>query len=115
MENGYKLDITTSGCDESMIKFSYFMYAKDLDVTDQLAVTKKILELMEMTAQVSHPPFDFKSKISQIKEAAKLAGTIEQKKKMILGEGGKDVFEFDYLQQRKGKIFLSYYFTREKK
>jgi len=112
IENGYKLDINTSGCDEYLLKFSYFFKSKELNIKDSKAVSNKVLELLQLTTQISNPPYDFKSQIPKIEKAIQENGNLEKGEKIILNNE-KEIFEFEHLQERNGKIFLSYYFKKK--
>ena len=114
LENGYKLDVTSKGCNSIVITYSYFLPASDLDVSDEIAVSKKVLELIEMTAQMSAPPFDIKSKIPPLKMAVEQIGPFSIGNEFILSEkAGTQKFSIERLETKNNKVFLVYYFSQD--
>lgn len=116
LENGYKLDVTSKGCNSIVVTYSYFFTADDLDVTDEMAVSKKVLELIEMTAKMSAPPIDIKSKIAPLKMAVDQIGSFTVGNEFILSEkNGMQKFSIERLETKKSKnkVFLSYYFSED--
>ncbi len=114
LENGYKLDITSKGCNSIVITYSYFLPAKDLDISDEMAVSKKVLELIEMTTKMSTPPFDIKSKIAPLKMAIEQIGPFTVGNEFILSEkAGAQKFSIERLETKNNKVFLAYYFSED--
>ncbi|MFK7771225.1 MAG: hypothetical protein AB8F94_03760 [Saprospiraceae bacterium] len=116
LENDYKLDVTSKGCNSIVITYSYFLPASDLDISDEVAVSKKVLELIEMTAKMSAPPFDIKSKISPLKMAVDQIGPFTVGNEFILNESpNTQKFSIERLETKKSKnkVFLAYYFSED--
>ena len=114
LENGYNLDVTSKGCNSIIITYSYFFPASDLDISDEMAVSKKVLELIEMTTKMSDPPFDIKSKISPLKMALEQIGPFTVGNEFILSEkAGAQKFSIERLETKNNKVFLSYYFSED--
>ncbi|MFK8008740.1 MAG: hypothetical protein AB8H03_20440 [Saprospiraceae bacterium] len=114
LENGYKLDVTSKGCNSIVITYSYFLPAEDLDISDEMAVSKKVMELIEMTVKMSAPPFDIKSKISPLKMAIEQIGPFTVGNEFILSEkAGVQKFSIERLETKNNKVFLSYYFSED--
>lgn len=114
LENGYKLDVTSKGCNSVVLTYSYFLPASDLDVSDEMAVSKKVLELIEMTAKMSQPPFDIKSKLPPLKMAIEQIGPFSVGNEFILSESPTtQKFSIERLETKKNKVFLVYYFSQD--
>jgi hypothetical protein len=116
LENGYKLDVTSKGCNSMVMTYSYFFPASDLDILDEMAISKKVLELIEMTAEISAPPFDIKSKIAPLKMAIEQIGPFTIGNEFILSESpNTQKFSIERLETKKSKnkVFLSYYFSED--
>lgn len=114
LENGYKLDVTSKGCNSVVLTYSYFLPASDLDVSDEMAVSEKTLELIEMTAKMSAPPFDIKSKLPPLKMAIEQIGPFSVGKEFILSEKpSTQKFSIERLETKNNKVFLVYYFSQD--
>ena len=114
MENGYKLDVTSKGCNSVVLTYSYFLPASDLDVSDEMAVSEKVLELIDMTAKMSAPPFDIKSKLPLLKMAVEQIGPFSVGNEFILSEKpNTQKFSIERLETKKNKVFLVYYFSQD--
>jgi hypothetical protein len=113
LENGYNLDVTSKGCNAMVITYSYFLPASDLDVSDEMAVSKKVLELIEMTTKISAPPFDIKSKLPPLKMAIEQIGPFMIGNEFILREApSTQKFSIERLETKNNKVFLVYYFSQ---
>jgi len=114
LENDYKLDVTSKGCNSIVMTYSYFLPASDLDVSDELAVSKKVLELIEMTTKISSPPFDIKSKLTPLKMAVEQIGPFTVGNEFILSESpNTKKFSIERLETKNNKVFLAYYFSED--
>ena len=114
MENGYKLDVTSKGCNSVVLTYSYFFPAIDLDISDEMSVSKKVLELIEMTAKMSAPPFDIKSKLPPLKMAVEQIGPFSVGSEFILSESPTNQkFSIERIEKNKNKVFLVYYFSQD--
>ena len=112
LENGYKLDITNKGCNSVSLVFSYFFYAKDLDIKDQNAVSAKVIELLKMTAKVSEPAYNFKKRIPALEQAVEQIGPFAVGEELVLNSNEiGESFMLERLEEKNGKIFMSYYFA----
>ncbi|MDG1435020.1 MAG: hypothetical protein P8M17_01090 [Saprospiraceae bacterium] len=114
LENGYKLDVTSKGCNSIVNTYSYFFTANDLDVSDEMAVSKKVLELIEMTAKMSKAEFNIKSRLNPLKVMVEQIGPFTIGNELILSEkNGMQKFSMERLEfkESKNKVFLSYYFS----
>jgi len=113
MTNGYKLDITTKGCNSIWVTHSYFFPAEDLDLNNAAAVSQKVLELIEQTTSFSNPPIDIKSKLNPLKMAVEQIGPFNIGEEFVLSNGDvTETFAIDRLDTNGEKIFLQYYFTK---
>lgn len=116
LENGYKLDVTSKGCNSIVMTYSYFLPATDLDASDEMAVSKKVLELIEMTAKMSQPQLGLKSKLAPLKMAVEQIGPFTIGNEFILNEkNGMQKFSIERLETKesKNKVFLAYYFSED--
>jgi len=114
LANGYKLDVTSKGCNSIVLTYSYFFPASDLDISDEIAVSKKVLELIEMTANMSAPPFDIKSKFPSLKMAVEQIGPFTIGNEFILSEKPNvQKFSLERLETKNNKVFLVYYFSKD--
>ena len=114
LENGYKLDVTSKGCNSIVITYSYFLPARDLDILDEMAVSKKVMELIEMTAKMSVPSFEIKSKIAPLKMAIEQIGPFTFGNEFILSEKpNTQKFSIERLETKNNKVFLAYYFSED--
>ena len=113
LDNGYKLDITSKGCNSIWVTHSYFFPSTDLDMNDAKAVSRRVLELIEKTTEFSTPPIDIKSKLQPLKMAVEQLGPFNIGEEFILSDGEvKETFAIDKLDTNGEKIFLQYYFTK---
>ncbi len=114
LENGYKLDVTSKGCNSVVLTYSYFFPASDLDVLDEMAVSQKVLDLIEMTSKMSKPPFDIKSKLPPLKMAVEQIGPFTIGNEFILSESPTtQKFSIERLETKNNKVFLVYYFSQD--
>lgn len=114
MENGYKLDVTQKGCNSIVLTYSYFFPTSDLDVSDEMAVSKKVLELIEMTAKMSDAPINIKSKLPLLKMAVEQIGPFAIGSEFILSEEPlTQKFSIERLETKNNKVFLVYYFSQD--
>jgi len=114
LENDYQLDVTSKGCNSIVMTYSYFLPAADLDVSDEMAVSKKVLELIEMTTKISKPPFDINSKLVPLKMAVEQIGPFTIGNEFILSENpNTQKFSIERLETKNNKVFLAYYFSED--
>ncbi len=114
LENGYKLDVTSKGCNSIVLTYSYFLPASDLDISNEKAVSAKVLELIEMTSKMSKPPFDLKSKLPPLKMAVEQIGPFTVGNEFILSENPTtQKFSIERLETKNNKVFLAYYFSED--
>ena len=113
MDNGYKLDITSKGCNSIWVTHSYFFPLEDLDLNNAPVVSQRVLELIEKTTAFSNPPIDIKAKLQPLKMAVEQLGPFKIGEEFILNDGDvKETFAIDRLETNGEKIFLQYYFTK---
>jgi len=114
LENDYKLDVTSKGCNSVVLTYSYFLPAADLDISDEAMVSQKVLELIEMTAKMSATPIDINIKLPLLKMAVEQIGPFTVGNEFILNENnGIQKFSIERLEAKKNKVFLAYYFSKD--
>lgn len=113
LDNKYKLDVTSKGCNSVMLTYNYFFPAKDLDIQDAEAVSNKVIELIQKTVRISNPPINLKKKITPLQMAVEQIGPFAVGEEFILSDGEiKETFVLERVAAKGPQVFLSYYFSK---
>jgi len=113
LDDNYKLDVTSKGCNSIMLTYTYFFPATELDIQDTKAVSMKVIELIQRTALISSPPMNLKRKITPLQMAVEQIGPFTVGEEFILSDGEiKETFVLERVAAKDGQVLLSYYFSK---
>lgn len=114
LENGYKLDVTSKGCNSIILTYSYFLPASDLDISNEENVAQKVLELIDMTAKISNPIIDLSSKYTPLKQHITHTKAFKIKEEFSFSDSPKnEKFSLERLETKNNKVFLVYSFSAD--
>jgi len=112
---GDELTVTNKGCTAVWVVYSFALDEKvhELDIADKLAVSKKMLSLVEFAADLTSPPLEVKGRLPMLGQVVDQIGPFEMGQEFLFSyEETKEGFTLDKVEKKNGKILLDFSFSR---
>ena len=110
-----QLTITNKGCESVWLVYSYVLNGDvhELDLEDKLAVSKKLLSLVDFASKVSAPPLELKGRLPMLGQVIDQIGPFEMGQEFLFSnEKIKEGFTLDRVEKKNGKLLLDFSFSR---
>ena len=110
-----ELTVTNKGCTSVWVAYSFALNEKvhELDITDQLAVSKKMLSLVEFASTITTPPLEIKGRLPMLDQVIDQVGPFEIGQEFLFtNEEIKEGFTMDKVEKKNGKLLLDFSFSR---
>ena len=109
------LTITNKGCESIWLVYAYELNSEvhELDLEDKIAVSKKMLSLVDFASKLTTPPLEIKGRLSMLGQVIEQIGPFEMGQEFLFSnEEIKEGFTLDKVEKRGGKLLLDFSFSR---
>ena len=114
-DKGDELTVINKGCSFVWVAYSFALNEKvhELDLTDKIAVSKKMLSLIDFASKLTTPPLEMKGRLPMLGQVIEQIGPFEMGQEFLFSsETIKEGFTLDKIEKRNGKLLLDFYFSR---
>ena len=113
-DKGDQVTITNKGCESIWLVYSYVLNSEvhELDLEDKLAVSKKLLSLVEFASKLSTPPLELKGRLPMLNQVIDQIGPFEVGQEFLFSdESIKEGFTLYRVEKKGGKLLLDFSFS----
>jgi len=113
-DKGDLLTITNKGCESIWLVYAYELNGEvhELDLEDKLAVSKKLLSLVDFASKLSTPPLELKGRLPMLGQVIDQIGPFEVGQEFLFSnEAIKEGFTLDRVEKKNGKLLLDFSFS----
>ena len=114
-DKGDELTVINKGCSSVWVAYSFALNEKvhELDLTDKIAVSKKMLSLIDFASKLTTPPLEMKGRLPMLGQVIEQIGPFEMGQEFLFSsETIKEGFTLDKIKKRNVKLLLDFYFSR---
>ena len=114
-DKGDELTVTNKGCTSVWLVYSFVLNGEvhELDLADKIAVSKKMLSLVDFASKVSTPPLEIKGRLPMLAQVIEQIGPFEMGQEFLFSSGEiNEGFTLDRVEKKSGKLLLDFSFSR---
>jgi len=113
-DKGDHLTVTNKGCESVWLVYSYELNSEvhEIDLEDKIAVSKKMLSLVDFASKLTTPPLEIKGRLPMLGQVIDQIGPFEMGQEFLFSnEEIKEGFTLDRVEKKNGKLLLDFSFS----